>query len=99
MSQHSKPTPKGRPFIMCGFRLKNQLSRLCDSPGTWLITLAESTNQSRQVSGTSDASKTQLRLTGSYAHLESTPLRCSESIDSCRERTKDSLSLRQRGSQ
>ena len=38
-----------------------------NSPGTWLITPVESTKQSRQVSGTtSDASKTQLRLTRTY---------------------------------
>jgi len=39
---------------------------ITDSPGTWLITSAESINESRQVSGTSDAPKTQSGLMGSY---------------------------------
>jgi hypothetical protein len=37
-----------------------------DSPGTWPINPFKSTNQSRQVSGTSDASKTQSGLTRNY---------------------------------
>jgi hypothetical protein len=37
-----------------------------DSPGTWLITPVESINESRQVSGTSGASKTQSELIRSY---------------------------------
>jgi hypothetical protein len=38
-----------------------QLLRQYDSPGTWFITPVESTNQSRQVSGTSDASRDAVR--------------------------------------
>ena len=44
---------------------RREESAFHNSPGTWVITPVESTNQSRQVSGTSDASKTQLGLTGS----------------------------------
>ena len=59
------------PDVLCPNSRKRDSFKLpvADSPATWLIAPVESINQSRQVSGTSDASKTQSRLIRSWPCL------------------------------